>query len=405
MGLFQKITSYSLGAFLPLFVGGGGLPLSAQIRNDQRLDTKLDRRAVESRGGRSESTKEGFDISLVTSLAYDDNIFQSADNAVSSGVAQIEPAIGWTAGERDKTWIRLAYEGAAIIYFSRQDDNRIDNRLLAEGEVKGKNLTLAYSARWARLGSPSADIGGASDRIEWGVRAGVTYTPKGKVAYEVFAERAVVDQVEPAFFDFFQSSAGVAAQYNYSSKTQVELAYRLGRVEVDGSGGAQTFQRLGVQALWRPRSKVSVSLEGGFEYRNYEVGSGFEPFLAARVDWTPRPKTALFVEAYRREEASAGVEGENFIVAGIRAGIEQRLRGGWSAGLEVGRETANYFGIAGLPDSGREDTIVFFRPSLRYAFGEESELVFLYQWSQNDSTDPEFGFDNQQLGVSLNYRF
>ncbi len=150
---------------------------------------------------------------------------------------------------------------------------------------------------------------------------------------------------------------------------------------------------------------MSFSFEGGLEKRKYPVGSRIEPYLSARVDWTPRSKTALYLQAYHREEASAALEGENFKLTGIRAGIQQKLRDGWSLGLEVGRETTDYFAIAGLPESGREDTISFIRPSLRYVFGDDSELLFLYQWSKSDSTDPGFGYQNQQFGLSMNYRF
>lgn len=404
MEFFQKIFLCRSIAWLLLSFAGVASPALAQFRADERLDTKLDRRTIASKGPRAASSKEGLDISLVTSLAYDNNIFQSATDETGSLVAQVEPSIGWTVGERDKAWFRIAYEGAAIWFFSRSEDSRIDNRVVAEGGITKRNVVLAYSARWARLGSPSADIGGQSDRIEYGGQIAATYAPKGKLSYRVFAERSVVDQVEPAFFDFFQSSGGIAAQYRYSPKTEVELAYRLGSAEVDGSG-SQTFHRLGLQALWRPRSKLNLSLEGGFEYRNYESGSGFEPYLAARVDWNPRAKTAVYLEAYRRVEASAAVEGENFNLGGFRAGVTQQLRDGWSAGFEIGRETADYFGVTGAAESGREDVITFVRPSLRYALNEDSELVLVYQWSRSDSTDPDFGYDNQQLGVSMNYRF
>ncbi len=399
----QSIKVFAI--FLPVFlIFGESSSLWAQFRTEDRLNTKLDRRSLSSGGGRGESTKEGLDVSLVTSLAYDDNIFQSPDDEISSAVAQIEPSIGWTYGERDKNWVRLAYEGAAIIYFSRSEDNRIDNRVTAEGELRRKSLALAYSARWARLGSPSADIGGASDRNEYGGEATLTYSPRGKVSYSVLAERSVVDQVEPTFFDFFQTSGGAAVSYRYSSKTELELAYRLGRVEVEGSD-VQTFQRLGLQALWRPRPKISISVEGGVEFRDYESGSEVEPFLSARVDWTPRTKTAFYFEAFRRVEASGAVVGENFNLTGFRAGVTQQFKDGWSANFEVGRETADYFSITDAPSSGREDIIAFIRPSIRYAFSDNAEVILLYQWSENDSTDPEFGFDNQQIGLSFNYRF
>lgn len=134
-------------------------------------------------------------------------------------------------------------------------------------------------------------------------------------------------------------------------------------------------------------------------------GSDWSPFLSARADWVPRRNTALFLEAYHREEASAALAGENFDVSGVRFGVTQRLRGGWSAGFEIGREVADYFAIAGGESSGREDEIVYLRPTLAYEFGDGSQILFLYQWSQNDSTSPEFGYDNQQFGVSVNYNF
>ena len=380
------------------------LESAGQARNERRLDSKLDRRAVEVKGERAASTKEGIDFSLVTSLAYDNNIFQSANDQVRSVVARVEPSIGWTAGERDKAWIRLAYEGAAVIYFSESEDNRVDNRVIVEGEIKEKSVALAYSGRWARLGSPSADIGGATDRDEWGVGLGVTYSPKGKLSYRVSADASVVSQDDATFFGSEEYSGSLAALYRHSSKTELELSYSLGRIEVGGSG-TQSFHRVGVQALWRPRSKVTVSLEGGVEYRDYESGSGIDPYLTARIDWIPRTKTAFYLEAYRREESSGAVEGENFDLTGFRAGVNQQFRRGWSAGFEVGRETASYFGVTGLPESGREDLIAFIRANLSYSLNEDSEFAVLYQWSDNDSTDPDFGFDNQQFGVSMNYHF
>lgn len=396
----SSLTWFLLG--LLSLLGAGGL--CAQGDNLRRVDGKLDRRAVVGPGDRGQVSREGLDLSVVASMAYDDNIFQTSQNKVSSLVSQVEPSVGWTAGRRDNTWMRIAYEGAAVVFLADSEGNRMDHRFGIEGAVKLDSAALAYSARWAKLGSPAADVGGVAERYEWGGRIAAIYRPKGKLAYEVAVERSVVDQVEPAFFDFFQSSASIAARYRYSPKTEMEVAYRYGQVDVDGAG-RQIFQRIGGQLLWRPRSKVSVAVEGGLEFRDYEVGSGVEPYLSARVDWTPRAKTTLYLEAYRREEASAAEEGENFDVTGIRVGVNQELRDGWSAGLEFGRQNSDYFGINGQPESGREDFISFFRPSVRYVLSEDAQLVFLYQWSKNDSNDPTFSFDNNQFGVSMNYRF
>ena len=119
--------------------------LEGQIRNDARFEQKLDSRALASKGDRAPATREGLDISLVSTLAYDSNIFIEAEDETGSLVAQVEPTIGWTGGERDKTWVRLAYEGAAVVYFSETEESRFDNRVRVEGGVRGKQLALAYS--------------------------------------------------------------------------------------------------------------------------------------------------------------------------------------------------------------------------------------------------------------------
>lgn len=383
-----------------------GLPsdLFAQNTVNRRLDGKLDGRVSGATGDRKISTKEGVDLNLTAAIAYDDNIFQSATNARSSLVVQIEPSVGWTAGRQDNTWIRLAYQGSGVVFLSQSEDNRIDNRLTAEGAVQFDVVRLTYSASWARLGTPSADVGGQSDRNEYGGRIALIYQPKGKVSYEVSANRTVVDQVESGLFDFFQSDAGLAARYSYSSKTELEALYRIGTVDIDGSGN-QVFQQIGGGLSWTPRPKINISLQGGLEFRDFESGSSTEPFLSARVNWNPRAKTSLFAEIYRRQEASSAVQGENFNLTGIRVGINEILRNGWSANVEVGRESIDYVATTDQPASGREDQILFFRPSLSYAFSKESVLTFLYQYTENDSTDPDFGFENHQLGVSVTHRF
>lgn len=378
--------------------------LEGQIRNDARFEQKLDSRALASKGDRAPATREGLDISLVSTLAYDSNIFIEAEDETGSLVAQVEPTIGWTGGERDKTWVRLAYEGAAVVYFSETEESRFDNRVRVEGGVRGKQLALAYSARWARVGSPTPDVGGQITRQEWGGEASVSYNPKGKLSYRVFGERSAVELDDPDLIDLFQVSGGIAAEYDYSSKTQLELSYRLGQVDIDQSG-TQNFHRVLLQGLWTPREKIRVSVQAGAEYRDYEVGSELDPYFVARVDWTPRAKTGLYLEAYRREESSAALEGESFELTGLRAGVTQRFRDGWSGAFELGGEHSDYFGITGLPESGREDNLFFVRPSVTYSLAEDSEIAFVYQWTRSSSNEAEFGFTNHQLGVSLNHRF
>ncbi|MDP0489986.1 MAG: hypothetical protein Q7Q71_02905 [Verrucomicrobiota bacterium JB023] len=391
---------------LTLFVSAGGARgESLTTVESKRVVGKIDRRVLGAAyTGVEESTREGLDLGLVTSVAYDDNIFQSSSDKRGDLVVQVEPQIGWTAGKRREDWVRIAYEGAAVIYLKESEDSRMDHRVLVEGGFKRKRIAVAYSGTWARLGSPSADLGGQSDRQEWEMNGAVAFEPKGKWSYEVFGRKRAIDQESPAVADLWESSVGVTAKHRFSPKTRFEVGLETGETEVDGTD-SQQLQRLRGEVFWAPRAKFNLSLGGGVEYRDYQVGSGWDPYLAARAEWLPRSSTAFYLEAYRREESSVALIGENYTLTGLRAGVSQKLKDGWSAGLEFGRESADYFAVDGSADSGREDVITFIRPSVRYRFGDESELIFLYQWSENDSTDPSYGYANNQLGVSLNYRF
>ena len=121
--VFFRNTQWSrLGFAVAFLFGGGALTSFAQVSDDQRLDQKLNRRVVESQGDRATTSREGLDISLITTLAYDSNIFLEADDEVGSLVAQVEPTIGWTAGEREKAWVRLAY--ACLLYTSPSPRDR-----------------------------------------------------------------------------------------------------------------------------------------------------------------------------------------------------------------------------------------------------------------------------------------
>ena len=85
--------------------------------------------------------------------------------------------------------------------------------------------------------------------------------------------------------------------------------------------------------------------------------------------------------------------------------MAQRLRGDWSVALEGGYESSDYFDVSGTGGASRKDEVTFIRPSLEYRFEEGYELVLFYQWSDNDSTESDFGYANQEIGVTINYAF
>jgi hypothetical protein len=106
-----------------------------------------------------------------------------------------------------------------------------------------------------------------------------------------------------------------------------------------------------------------------------------------------------------RDEASSFYAGQNYQVKGATVGVSQRLGGKWSARLEGGFEKNTYEVVSGSGSDGRNDRIWFVRPALVYRIGGESDLSFFYRVSDNSSTEPTFGYEQQMIGLELNHKF
>ena len=372
------------------------------LLSDARISEKFDRRLGEEiRGTREVAEREGLQLSLVVAAAYDDNIFRTADDAEEDIVVSVAPRLTYKLGQPDgPVSLEASYEAAGILYFDNNDESRIDQRAQVRASLRRKLLRFAYEGGWANLGDPDSDVGDIADRIEWGHRVIVTWEPRRKTSGEIFAEWSQVDQDASNLNDVQEASAGANLTYRYSSKTQVGVGYEIGQVDVDGAA-AQEFHRVTGSLDWRPRRKISISLDAGVEFRDFGGGeSNVEPVFEGRISWRPRFGTEFYLSGYAREEASAFLDEQNFTVFGGVLGWSQRIRGPWSARIELGAEEADYLSTVGA-FADREDTLVFVRATADYVLREGNTAQFFYQWTDSDSSDEDFGFANQEVGVSV----
>lgn len=349
----------------------------------------------------------GWDLGAIVSAAYDDNIFLSSSNPESDMVFRAAPVMAYTKGnekEGEGGFVRVGYRPTAVVYASNGSENRIDHEALAVAGWRGKVTRLTYSGVIQKLGDATADTGRPADRLAFENEVRVAWIPREKITLEVAAGDSRSEYSDPAYFDSGKSYGEVALRYAYSPKTELGIVYQIGRFRVDGAGRQDTQQVTGSIA-WEPREKIKLNLDAGAEYRKFDNGSDVNPVLEGRIEWSPREGTDVFLAGYMREEASAYYAGQNYSVRGATAGISQRLGGKWSARLEGGYEKNSYEQVSGTGTGGRQDRIWFVRPVLVYRMGDQSDLSFFYRISDNDSSDPVFGYDQRMIGVELNHKF
>jgi Putative beta-barrel porin 2 len=359
--------------------------------------------------GDVEDKRGGWELGAIISAAYDDNIFLSADDPEADTVVRLAPVVAYTHGD-DNEWegegifIKGGYRPTGVVYLGNGDENRIDHEALLNAGWRGKATRLSYAGALQKLGDATAEAGRPSDRIVTANEVRAAWIAREKVAVEVAAGHDVNDYLDPGFFDSEKTYGEVAVRYVYSPKTELGLIYQIGRFKVDESGIQHTNQLTGA-VKWQPREKIGIRLEAGAEHRKTDNGSRTNPVVEGRFEWAPRKETVVFVNAYSREEASSFFAGQNYSVRGVSAGVSQRLGPNWTASVEGGYERNRYEQVSGTGAAGREDKLWFIQPSLVRRLGDKSDLKLFYRISDNASSDRNFGYDQQIIGVELNHRF
>lgn len=355
-----------------------------------------------------ETRKQGVDLGVVLSAAYDDNIFLSSENVESDLVLRAAPSIGYRKGDRetqDGGYIKAAYRPTGVVYTQGNSDNRVDHEVSLAVGVRGKSVAFDYAGAYGKLGDATADVGREADRqmVDQVIR--IAWIPREKLALELAAGQSVAEYADKVLLDSRDAFGELALRYAYSPKTRVGLAYRAGRFEVDDADD-QTYHRVTASMEWQPREKLRVEVAAGAEKRKYSAGSSVTPVLEGRVNWTPSEKTNFYLSAYRREMASAFSVGQNYRLTGVTAGVSQKLNDKWSAQLEAGFERAAYRQVDGTDaaDAGT-DRLWFVQPSIEYRFTEQLGLEIFYRVASNNSNRAGFGYDQQTAGILLDHKF
>jgi hypothetical protein len=376
-----------------------------------RLDGEVDSRIVPRVAPRldeqaGEVRTEELEMGLAISAAYDDNIYLSP-NAQSDFVVKVSPALAWRRGDKlqgEGGYLSIAYRPTAVAYADQSDNDRIDQVAAWETGWRGKAITLAYTGAVRQLGDATADTGTLTDRTEFANEGRIAWSLREKISVEVAAGQASTSYDAAQFADSSLVYGEVALRYAYSPKTTLGVAYNFGRFEVDGAG-EQTVHRTTARIEWKPTPKIAVDIEAGAEHRTFDNGSDTSPVIEARIGWMPREGTEIYLNGYRREEASAFLPGQNFTQEGVALGIVQRLGGKWTGRIEGGVERAEYSRVSGTGGAGRVDKIHFIRPALEYRFTDDFSMGLFYRYSENRSNNAAFGYENHSAGIEMGYQF
>jgi hypothetical protein len=244
----------------------------------------------------SAERRGGLELGAVISAAYSNNIYLSSSDPTADLVVRIGPSVAYTHGdskEGEGGFIQVAYRPTGVIYADNHSDSRVDQSLAVAAGWRGKASELTYTGSGQMLGNATPDTGSQTERVELANEIRGAWMAREKVSAEVAVGGSQTVYDSPDLVDSGLIYGEIAARYAYSPKTEIGMAYRAGRLEIERAD-SQTIPQVTGSIDWKPREKIQVKLEAGVGFRNSGDDTNATPVLNGRIDWTPREGTELF---------------------------------------------------------------------------------------------------------------
>jgi opacity protein-like surface antigen len=355
---------------------------------------------------------------LTMSVFYDDNIFLRPTNRVDDVVWMISPGILVGTGayrDGDGSFFLLDYTPTVTIFTDNDDSNGQSHDVLLAGQWKTPKLTLAldqtYNGSFGGLFDATNRVdrevaGGNLDRQTYATTVRGEYQFSDKTGFELDGRQIIRDY--EGFSSYNDWALASWVNYQPSEKLRTSAGATVGWRDIEANPN-QMYEQLLVRGSYHVAEKVTALASIGMEFQQYQGGDSRGPTLIFGMggEYRPREGTVLSLEAYRREQTSIYLSGQNYTITGFRAAARQRILDRLSATLATGYDFSDYHRTTSGTDDSRQDGFFYIGPGVDYEITERWMVGLFYQYRQNSSNADadQFDYQNHQVGLRTSFRF
>ncbi len=349
---------------------------------------------------------------------YDDNIFIQPTNKVADFVYTVAPGLaagywdyedemdayldrGRSASQLDRgqgNFLYFDYTAILLGFATNSSQNAFNQNALFDARWRMAKLTLTASTSFTSLYQPVIDLGGRvqTKRVSTEVTANYQLSERTALAanfYNVIQEQGdFLRTVEWRNESYFE--------YQLTPLIRVDLGGAVGVLQVKDYQD-QVFQRVLAGVAFDNTSKISFTARGGMEFRQSDgpQGDTVTPVFTVSARYALAEATVLVLDGYRRVTPSAAQPNQNFTATGAALRFDRTLRTGLLFSAGVGYEHTVYTQSSGLPQ--RRDDICFASAGVVYNFARWGSVGVRYEFSQNESSDASFSFDNNRVSLDV----
>jgi hypothetical protein len=350
-----------------------------------------------------------FDISFRAdgSVYYDDNVYARALNVEEDVVFTVSPGISAVATDMADgvgKSLTMEYAPAFLFYLDQTDLNDINHFARMDGVWNMAKLSLGFGQTFSYATDPVVDLGQRSERIAYDLRLTSRYPFGEKLSVNVDGTFHLEDYSD--FNSYWDLANSNWINYDYSPKLNLGLGLVFGYNDIQDYTD-QAYQQGRLRVIYALAEKLNLNASGGAEWRQYrsEIDDQITPVWDLALSYRPTEKTAVAVNLYQRYSSSAFYGSENYLSTGVGASVRQAIVGRLGVTLDGSFYHADYEATQGGVSSNREDDVVLIRVGLDTTLAERWTLGVFYDFQNNSSSDVNFDFDRNRVGVQASWRY
>jgi hypothetical protein len=323
-------------------------------------------------------------------------------NATTTAVHTVSPGLLLAVGSH----LTLDYTPTWTIYSSRQFRDSLDhNAMLLWGNAY-ENWIFGVSQSYVSDSPELIETAQQTKEQTYATQLSASHSLSRNTSMELNVSQTIRDV--PQFTSSKEWNTLDWLDYQFWPGLSAGPGIGVGYVDVD-KGADQLYEQLQGRIRWRATDKFSFEFHGGGEDRQFRtdgIDDRISPVFGALMRYVPFEMTTLTLNANR--SISPSYSTNQFTEStGVTGAVTQRFFKRLYLSLEGGYLNSRYLTSAAATTAGRTRQDQSYSLSVRLStkFLKRGTIAIFYQYSDNISNQPGYGYTSNQGGVEVGYRY
>jgi len=334
------------------------------------------------------------------SFLYGEGILAAPGQPVNTVIQQISPGFRLDVGDH---WI-LDYIPSWTLYSSSRFQDTFNQNVRLIGGASYGSWVLGLTQSYTKSAEPQVETATQTHLEDYSTTLNGTYTINSKLSLDLAVNQNFSSAAQ--FQSYREWSTLDWLNYHFWTRFSMAVGVGLGYDDVDTSPD-MLFERYQARVQWRATDKISFQLHGGLEDRQILSGGSSDilnPVFGGGIQYLPFEHTQISLNA-ERAVAVSELQNEVTESVGFNGDLNQRLLGRLFLELSGGYQNIKYVNSGTGASSTRTDDYYYFNTRLSTAFLKRGTVAIFYQFNDNASTQPGYGFSSHQVGFEIGFAY